>query len=74
MLLQLGRYCFKELISATAAVGASLLRRRRRRRGISQEQQPSSYLKYHLQKAAMVQESMKLLTFCTSPSHLNQMI
>ena len=61
-----------ELISATA-VGASLLKRRRRR-GISQEQQPSSYLKYHLQKAAMVQESMKLLTFCTSPSHLNQMI
>ena len=62
-----------ELISATA-IGTSLLRRRWKKRGISQEQQPSSYLKYHLHKAAMVQESMKLLTFCTSPSHLNQMI
>ena len=61
-----------ELISATA-IGTSLLRRRKKR-GISQEQQPSSYLKYHLHKAAMVQESMKLLAFCTSPSHLNQMI
>ena len=62
-----------ELISATA-IGTSLLRRRWKKRGISQEQQPSSYLKYHLHTAAMVQESMKLLAFCTSPSHLNQMI
>ena len=62
-----------ELISA-AAIGTSLLRRRRRRRGISQEQQPSSYLKYHLHTAAVGQESMNLLAFCTSPSHLNQMI
>merc|ERR550519_1911504 len=60
--------------AAAAAVGATLLRRRWKKRGISQEQQPSSYLKYYLHKAAKVQESMKLLAFCTSPSHLNRMI